>query len=98
MAMDRAEAYPSGSAPPVILRSVPTSTDAALGQLVRVILDEPWSPAMASSRLLALVGRDHAPLRRARVRVLDAAMERPTPITERALITLDLALGIPTQR
>jgi hypothetical protein len=60
--------------------------------LVRVVLDESWSPQVAAHRLLELVSGDLRVLQRARARVLQAAMERATAITERALVTLELAL------
>jgi hypothetical protein len=58
-----------------------------------VILEDTWSPQLAASRLLELVGGDLGSLRRARGRVLEAAMERSTPVTGRALATLDVVLG-----
>jgi hypothetical protein len=75
---------------PVRLRR--RSTDAAMLHLVRVVLDESCSPQVADHRLLELVGGDLRVLQRARARVLEAAMERATAITERALVTLELAL------
>mgnify|MGYP006315834139 CR=1 FL=1 len=69
------------------------STDVAMLHLVREVLDESWSPQVATHRLLELVGGDLRVLQRAHARVLQAAMERTTAITERALVTLELALG-----
>jgi hypothetical protein len=71
------------------------STDAAMLHLVRVVLDESWSPQVAA---LELVGGDLRVLQRARARVLQAAMERATAITERALVTLELARRAGTLR
>jgi hypothetical protein len=68
------------------------STDVALLQVVHMVLDEAWSPGVAAKRLIDAVDGDLIVLRRARARVLRSAAERPTPITERALATLDLAL------
>lgn len=69
-----------------------TRTDAAVLHVVRVVLDETWSPRFGANRLLELVDGDLGVLRRARARVLRGATERSTRITERALVTLDLAL------
>lgn len=68
------------------------STETALRYVVRVALDETWSPTVGADRLLERVDGDLAVLRRARARVLRGASERPSGITERALVTLDLAL------
>jgi hypothetical protein len=68
------------------------SADAALLQVVHLALDEAWSPRVAADRLLKRVDGDRIVLRRARARVLRGATERATGITERALVTLDLAL------
>ena len=57
-----------------------------------MVLDEAWSPRVAADRLLKRVDGDLIVLRHARARVLRGATERPTGITERALVTLDLAL------
>jgi hypothetical protein len=72
------------------------STDAAMLHLVRVILDEAWSPHVAALRLLESVGGDLGVLHRARARVLHAATERATETTERAIATLDFALRTET--
>lgn len=74
------------------------STDTALLQVVRMALDETWSPGVAANRLLERVDGDLAVLRRARARVLRGASERPTRISERALVTLDRALRTGTLR
>jgi hypothetical protein len=84
-----AEAPVRNTLEPVRLRR--RSTDAAMLHLVREVLDESWSPQVAAHRLLDLVGGDLRVLHRARARVLQAAMERSTAITERALVTLELA-------
>ncbi len=83
--------------PDVVGRHRPT-TDTALLQVVRMALDETWSPGVAADRLLERVDGDLAVLRRARARVLRGASERPTGITERALVTLDRALRTATLR
>ena len=77
--------------PGVVGRHRP-STETAVLHVVRVALDETWSPRVAADRLLERVDGDLAVLRRARARVLRGASERPGGITERALVTLDLAL------
>jgi hypothetical protein len=64
-------------------------------QVVHLVLDEAWSPGVAAKRLLKQVDGDLIVLRRARARVLRGANERPAGITERALVTLDLALRTP---
>lgn len=69
-----------------------TNTDPAALHIVRVVLDETWSPGFGANRLLDLVDGDLGVLRRARARVLRGAVERATGITERALVTLDLAI------
>jgi len=69
-----------------------TRTDAAVLHVIRVVLDEAWSPSFGANRLLEQVDGDLGVLRRARARVLRGATERSTGITERALVTLDLAL------
>ena len=84
-----AEAPGPDALEPVRLRR--RNTDAAMLHLVRVVLDESWSPQVAAHRLLELVGGDLRVLQRARARVLHAATERATATTERALVTLELA-------
>jgi hypothetical protein len=69
------------------------STDVAMLHLVRVVLDKCWSLQVAAHRLLELVGGDLSVLQRARARVLQATMQRATPISDRAVVTLELALG-----
>jgi hypothetical protein len=69
-----------------------TSTDVALLQVVHMVLDEDWSPGVAADRLVKRVDGDFIVLRHARARVLRGATERTSGITERALVTLNLAL------
>ena len=78
--------------PGVVGRHRP-STDTAVLEVVRIALDETWSPRVAANRLLERVDGDLAVLRRARARVLRKATDRPSGITARALVTLDLALS-----
>jgi hypothetical protein len=85
--------YSKGAGPGVVGRHRP-STETALHQVVRMALDETWSPKVAANRLLERVDGDLAVLQRARARVLRGATERPSGVTERALVTLDLALRI----
>jgi len=74
------------------------STDTALGEVVRVALDETWSPKVGADRLLELVDGDLTVLRQARARVLRGADRRTSGTTERALVRLDLALRAGTWR
>lgn len=69
------------------------STDTALLQVVRIALDETWSPKVAANQLLERVDGDLTVLRHARARVLRGATDRPSGITERALVALDRALS-----
>jgi hypothetical protein len=78
--------------PGVVGRHRP-STDAAVLRVVRIALDETWSPRVAADRLLERVDGDLAVLERARASVLRGATGRPSAITERALVTLDRALS-----
>jgi hypothetical protein len=68
------------------------STERALLQVVHMVLDEAWSPTVAADRLLKRVDGDLIVLRHARARVLRGATAQPSAITERALVTLDVAL------
>jgi hypothetical protein len=70
--------------------------DAATYHVVRTALDEIWSPRVGANRLLELVDGDLDVLRRARAQVLRGASDRSTGATERALVTLDLALRTAT--
>jgi hypothetical protein len=72
------------------------STDVVTLQVVRMAIDETWSPRVGANRLLGLVDGDVDVLRRARARVLREAGNRSTGTTERALVTLDLALRTAT--
>ena len=67
------------------------ATDAAMVQLVRLVLDDAWSAPAAAASLRARVP-DDAILRRARARVAGALAERPSTVAARAAATLDLAL------
>jgi hypothetical protein len=62
-------------------------------QVVRIALDETWSPKVAANQLLERVDGDLTVLRHARARVLRGATDRPSGITERALVALDRALS-----
>lgn len=70
------------------------TTDAALLALIRLVLDDAWSPEQAATHLRARVV-DQAVLRRVRARVLNALAERPTPVAQRAARTLDALLDDP---
>lgn len=67
--------------------------DQALVHLVRVVLADDWTAPTAARRLLDLTGEDHALLRRVRARVWRGSTDGATPVTERALVTLDLAVA-----
>lgn len=68
--------------------------DAALLALIRLVLDDSWSAHRAAAELRAKVPRD-AVLRRVRARVLNALAEHPTPVAQRAALTLDAVFGTP---
>jgi hypothetical protein len=54
---------------------------------------EGWRPEDAARELLDTVRQDRRLLRLVRARIARAMLERPTGITERANLTLDLALS-----
>jgi hypothetical protein len=54
---------------------------------------EGWRPEEAARELLETVRQDLRLLRLVRARISLATLERPTGITERATLTLDLALS-----
>jgi hypothetical protein len=87
-----AEALGLQTPDPVVVRPARSGTDTAMLHLVRVVLDTEWSPEPAARRMLEVVGGDLRVLERIRARVLQAELERVTATTERALVTLDLAL------
>lgn len=59
--------------------------------LVRLVLDESWHPASAATRLRGLIGDDRV-LRQMAVRVRSALADRPSPVGERAALTLAVAI------
>ena len=77
---------------------MPPSTRVVLLHVVRVAFDDGYSPSSATEQLLGLVGGDQLALRRARARLLRAASGPATPIVERALVTLDLAIQAAPER
>jgi len=70
-----------------------TLADSATAHLVRIVLADDWSPDIAGRRLHELVGDDRRLLRDVRARVRRAATERPSEVAQRALATLNAALG-----
>jgi hypothetical protein len=56
-------------------------------------MDEGWRPEDAARELLEAVRQDLRLLRLVRARIARAMLERPTGITERANLTLGLALA-----
>lgn len=65
--------------------------DAALLTLIRLVLDDGWSAHQAAADLRARVA-DQSVLHLVRARVRDALAERPTPVAQRAVRTLDVLL------
>lgn len=66
--------------------------DAAMLALIRLVLDDSWSAKRAASEL-GLKVRNHTVLRRVRSRVRNALAESPTPVAQRAALTLDVLFG-----
>ena len=69
-----------------------TAAEQGMVHLVRLILDDGWQPVAASARLRAQVS-DPRVLRQMAARVQRTMQERPSPVAERALLTLAEALG-----
>ena len=69
--------------------------DAVLVALVRLVVDDSWTPAWAAERLREQVDDERA-LRRARDQVGWALADRPSAFGERAAATLDAALALPS--
>lgn len=61
--------------------------------LVRLVLDDDWSPARAARQLRESVA-DDAILNGLRARVIWAQSDRVSTVAERAIATLDLALTL----
>jgi hypothetical protein len=70
-----------------------TPVDAAMVHLVRLVVDEGWTAARAGEALSRQIP-DTAVLRRARARVQRALVEGVTPVGNRAVATLEVALAI----
>jgi len=68
--------------------------DARLLASIRLVLDDAWSAHRAAADLRVRVADDTV-LRRVRTRVRDALADRPTPVAQRAALTLDVLLGGP---
>jgi hypothetical protein len=69
------------------------AVDAAMVQLVRLVLDDAWAASTAAAQLRERVPNDSV-LRRVRSRVAAALTDRASDVGERALVTLDLALSV----
>jgi hypothetical protein len=70
-----------------------TRADHAFVALLRAVMAEGWRPDEAARELLETVRQDRRLLRLVRARISRAMLERPTGITERATLTLELALS-----
>jgi hypothetical protein len=70
-----------------------TRADHAFVALLRAVMVEGWRPEEAARELLEAVRQDLRLLRLVRARISRAMLERPTGITERATLTLDVALS-----
>jgi hypothetical protein len=70
-----------------------TRADHAFVALLRAVMAEGWRPEEAARQLLETVRQDRRLLRLVRARISRAMLERPTGVTERATLTLDLALS-----
>ena len=66
--------------------------DAAMLALIRLVLDDSWSAKRAASEL-GLKVRNQTVLRRVRARVRNALAESPTPVAQRAALTLEVLFG-----
>ena len=72
-------------------------TDAAMVQLVRLIIDDAWTAVGAAAQLRERVP-DDAVLRRVHAKVSSALVERASSVGERAAATLELALSLDPPR
>jgi len=77
----------------MVRRHRPTRLDAAMASLVRIVLADGWSAQAAAHDLRTHADVDPGLLRRARVRVARAALDRPSRVSYRAAATLDQALA-----
>lgn len=66
--------------------------------LLRAVMADSWRPEKAARDLLTRVRGDRRVLRLMRAKLSRAMLERPTRITERAVLTLDHALAAPANR
>lgn len=69
------------------------AVDLAMFRLMRLVLDDAWSAPSAAAQLRELVP-DQTVLRRTRARVSSALADRASTVAERAVATLDLAVGL----
>jgi len=63
--------------------------------LLRAVMADGWRPEKAARELLKRVRGDRRVLRLMKAKLSRAMLDRPTRITERAVLTLDHALAAP---
>lgn len=68
------------------------ASDRGMIHLVRLVLDDGWNPAVAAARLCELVD-DPGVLSHMAARIRRAAEDRPSVVAERAVLTIELAIG-----
>jgi len=68
---------------------VRSRADRAALELVRLVMEDDWTPEAAAKRLRAHVGGDRAVLRLLRACVANVNLERSTPVSVRASLTLE---------
>lgn len=66
--------------------------------LLRAVMADGWRPEKAARDLVTRVRGDRRVLRLMRAKLSRAMLDRPTRITERAVLTLDHALATPATR
>lgn len=80
---------PSVAHPRTLFRS---RVDHASATLLRSVMADGWRPETAARELLATIRFDRRVLLLMRARLAKAALQRPTRITDRAAVTLELAI------
>ena len=75
------------------VRAGRSSVDVAMLHLVRLVVDDDWSPASAGDRLREATP-DDAVLRRVHARVIRTLVERRGHLDDRAVATIEAALAI----
>lgn len=66
--------------------------------LLRAVMADGWRPEKAARDLVTRVRGDRRVLRLMKAKLSRAMLDRPTRITERAVLTLDHALAAPATR